>query len=66
MACNTSCTERARAAGVAVSVRSMSSISDEVKSPTSFSTSGWYGSRPNIGRLSRNRESVDQWANAFE
>ncbi len=49
-----------------VCVRSMSSISDEVKQPTSFSTSGWNGSRPNIGRLSRNREPLDHRASALE
>ena len=66
MLCNVSCTARVRSAGVVVRVRSMSSISDEVKQPTSFSTSGWNGSRPNIGRLSRNREPLDHRANAFE
>ena len=60
-----SCTAPARDAASLTPDRSMSSSSDEVKSPTRLSTSGWKASRPNSGRLSRNREVPDQHASVW-
>src|ERR1700722_16467852 len=60
-----SCTARARDAASVVPARSMSSSSDEVKSPTRLSTSGWKASRSNSGRLSRNRDVLDQHATVW-
>ena len=60
-----SCTAWVRDAASAVPVRSMSSSSDEVKSPTRLSTSGCRASRPNSGTFSRNREVLDQHANVW-
>src|SRR5689334_21104939 len=61
-----SCTACARDAASVVSVRSTSSSSDEVKSPTRLSTSGCMTSRTNSGTLSRNLEELDQDAKAYE
>ncbi|CKT85929.1 Uncharacterised protein [Mycobacterium tuberculosis] len=60
-----SCTACARAAAVRAPVRSTSSNSEEVKSPTSRSTSGCRAWRLNNGRFSRNRDDADQRASTL-